>query len=95
VPSEVGRITAFEAFKALSERVWTMRPEEKDVIDKMQPEAELLKSRIEEVLFKESHEQVGIRKGHSCAPIAHPPFPSSYYPLAEPPNITLVSFYTQ
>ena len=36
-----------------------MRQEKENVIDKMQPEAGVLESGMEQVLFKEAHEQVG------------------------------------
>ena len=36
MPSELDRIAAIEAFKELNEGVGSMRPEEEDVIDKMQ-----------------------------------------------------------
>jgi hypothetical protein len=34
---------------------------------KMQPESGFLKSRVKEILFKETHEQVGIEGGHTYA----------------------------
>ena len=48
-----------KALKELGEGVGTMRPEEKD-INKIQSEAGLLENGMEEVLFKEAHEQVGV-----------------------------------
>jgi hypothetical protein len=60
VLSEFDRIAAIEAFKELGEGVGTIRTEEKDVTDKLQPDAGLLRSRMNEVLFKEAHEQVGV-----------------------------------
>ena len=64
MPSELDMIVATEGFKELSEEVGTMRPDEEDFTDKMQPEAGLLNSGMKEVLFKEPHEQVGIGRGH-------------------------------
>jgi hypothetical protein len=56
-----------EAVKELGEEVRTVKPEEEDVIDKTQPEAGLLESRMKEVLFKEAHQQISIGRVHSCA----------------------------
>ena len=59
VPSKLDRIPVIEVIKELGEVVGTMRPKKDDVIDKMLPEACLLKSRMKEV-----HEQVDIENGH-------------------------------
>ena len=67
MPQELDGIVAFEAFKELVEGVGAMRPEEEDVIDKMQPEVGLFENGIKEVLFKKAHEQFGVGRGHSCA----------------------------
>ena len=67
MPSELDRIAAVEAFKELGEGVGTTRPMEENVIDKMQPEAGYLESGVNEILFKETHEQVSKGGGHSCA----------------------------
>jgi hypothetical protein len=67
VPGELDGIAAVEAFKELGEGVGTMRPNEENVIDKMQPEARFLESGVKDILFKETHEQVGIGRGHMCA----------------------------
>jgi hypothetical protein len=44
-----------------------MRPKEENVIDKTQSEAGFLESRVKQILFKETREQVCIGRGHSCA----------------------------
>ena len=67
VPIELHGIAAVEAFKELGEGIEIMRPKEENVINKTQPEVGFLKSRVKEILFKETHEQVGIGGGHSCA----------------------------
>ena len=41
-------------------------PKEENVINKMQPMAGFFESEVQDVLCKESHEQVGIGGGHSC-----------------------------
>ena len=41
--------------------------EKENVIDETQPEAGFLASGVKEILFKETHEQVGIRRGHTGA----------------------------
>ena len=43
-----------------------MRPKEENVIDKI-PEAGFVDSRVKEILFKETHEQFGIGRGHTDA----------------------------
>jgi hypothetical protein len=55
VPGELDGIAAVDAFKELGEGVGTMRPKEENVIDKTQPEAGFLDSRVKEILFKETH----------------------------------------
>ena len=50
VPGELDGIVAVEAFKELGEGVGTMRLKEENVIDKTQPEAGFLDSRVKEVL---------------------------------------------
>ena len=67
MPDELDGIAAVEVFKELGEGVRTMRPKEENVIDKKQPEAGFLKSRVKEILFEETHEQVCIGRGHTCA----------------------------
>ena len=67
MPSDFDRIATVEAFEKLGEGVGTMRQEEEDVTDEMQPEAGLLESGVKEVLFKEPHEQVSIGTGHLCS----------------------------
>jgi hypothetical protein len=67
VPGELDGISTVEAFKELGEGFGTMRPEEENIIDKTQPEAGFLDSGVKEILFKESHEQVGIGRGHTGA----------------------------
>ena len=62
MPSELDRIAAVEE---LGEGVVTMRPKKENVIDNMQPEAGFLESRVKEILFTETHEQVGIGRGHT------------------------------
>ena len=64
VPGELERIAAVEAFKKLGEGVGTMGPKEENFIDKMQPGAGFLDSRVKEILFKETYEQVGPGRGH-------------------------------
>jgi len=66
-PGELDGVAAVEAFKALAEGFGTMGPKEEIVIDKTQPEAGFLDSRVKEILFKETHEQVGIGRGHTGA----------------------------
>ena len=61
------RIGTVEAFKELDEGVGTMRPKEEDVIDKTQPEAGFLESGMNEIVFKETHEQVGIGEHHGSS----------------------------
>ena len=51
-------IGTIEPFKDLDEGVGTMKPQEEDVIDKMQAETGLLKSGVKEFLFKDAHEQL-------------------------------------
>ena len=67
MPGELDGIAAVEAFKELGEGVGTMRPKEENVIDKTQPEAGILDSGVKEILFKETHEQVGIGRGYTGA----------------------------
>ena len=67
VPNELDGIAAVDTFKKLGEGVRTIRPMEENVIDKTQPEAGFLKSEVKEILFKETHEQVCIGRGHMCA----------------------------
>ena len=67
VPGELNGIAAVQAFKELDEGVWTVRPKEENVINKTQPEAGFLDNRVKEILFKETHEQVGIGRGHTGA----------------------------
>ena len=67
VPGELDGIAAVEAFKELGEGIGTMRPKEENVINKTQPEAGFLDNRVKEILFKETHEQVGIGRGHTGA----------------------------
>ena len=61
VPGELDGIADVEAFKELGEGVGTIWPEEENVVDKTQPEAGFLDSGVKEILFKETHEQVGTR----------------------------------
>ena len=70
MPGELDGIAAVEAFKELGEGVGTMRPEEENVVDKTQAEAGFLDSGVKEVLFKETHKQVGI--GHRIGPCEFP-----------------------
>ena len=42
-----------------------MGPKKESVIDETQPEAGFLDSGVKEILFKETHEQVGIGRGHT------------------------------
>ena len=65
--SELDRITAVEALKELGEGVGTMRLKEVNVINKTQSEVPFFESRVKEILFKETHEQVCIGRGHMCA----------------------------
>ena len=37
-----------------------MGPKDENVVDNLQPEAGLIQFRVEEVLFKEIHEQIGL-----------------------------------
>ena len=67
VPGELDGIAAVEAFKVLGEGDRTMGPQEENIINKTQPEAGFLNNGVKEILFKESHEQVGIGRGHTCA----------------------------
>ena len=67
VPGELDGIVAVEAFKELGEGVGTMRRKEENVIDNTQPKDGFLDSGVKEILFKETHEQVGIGMGHTCA----------------------------
>ena len=67
VPGELDRIMTVEAFKELGKGVGTMRPKEEIVLNKTQPETWFLESRVKEILFKETHEQVCIGTGHACA----------------------------
>ena len=67
VPSELDRIAAVETLKELGEGIGTMRTKDENVINKTLPEAEILKSRVKEILFKETHEQVSIKGGHFCS----------------------------
>ena len=67
VPNELEGIAAVEAFKELGEGVGTMRPKKENFIDKTQPEAGFLDRGVKEILFKETHEQVGIGRGHTGA----------------------------
>jgi hypothetical protein len=67
VPGEFDGIVAFEVFKKLGEGVGTMRPKQETILNEMQPEARLSKSGEKGILFKETHEQVGTGRGHSCA----------------------------
>jgi hypothetical protein len=67
VPTELDEIAAIEAFKELGDGVGTIRSKEENVVNKMQPEAGFLKSGVKEILFKETHEQVCIGRGHTCA----------------------------
>ena len=60
-------IAAAEAFKELGEGFGTMGPKEENVVDKTQPESGFLNSGVKEILFKETHEQVGIGRGHTGA----------------------------
>ena len=64
VPGELDGIVAVEAFEELGEGVWTMGPKEENVVDKTKPAAGFLVSRVKEILFKETHEQAGIGRGH-------------------------------
>ena len=64
MPGELDGIAATEAFKELGEGVGTVRPKEENVINKTQPEAGFLDSVVKKILFKETHEQVGIGMGH-------------------------------
>ena len=67
MPGELDGIVAVEAFKELGEGVWSMGPKKENVIDETQPEAGFLDSGVKEILFKETHEQVGIGRGHTVA----------------------------
>jgi hypothetical protein len=51
VPGESDGIVVVEAFKEPGEGVGTMRPKEENVIDKTQPEAGFVNSRVKEILF--------------------------------------------
>ena len=55
------------SFKELGMGVWTMGSKEENFIDKTQPEGGYLDSGVKEILFKETHEQVGIGRGHTGA----------------------------
>ena len=65
MPGELDRIAAVETFKELGEGVGTMGPKEENVVDKTQPESGFFNSGVKEILFKETHEQVGIGRGHT------------------------------
>ena len=67
VSGEFNGIAAVEEFKELGEGVGTMRPKEENTIDKTQLEAMFLDSGVKEILFKDTHEQVGIGRGHTAA----------------------------
>ena len=67
MPGELDGIAAVEAFKELGEGVGFMGPKKENAIDKPQPEAGFLDSGVKEILFKETHEQVGIGRGHTGA----------------------------
>ena len=62
MPSEFDGILAIEAFKELVEGLGTMRLREEDVINKMQPEAGLLESRMKVIFFTETHDQDGVKR---------------------------------
>ena len=66
MPGELDGEAAVETFKELVKGVGTMGPKEEN-FDKMQPEAGFLDSGVKEILFKETHEQVGIGRGHMGA----------------------------
>ena len=63
-PNELAGIAAVEEFRELVDGVMNMKPEEKH-INKMQPQAGLLKSRMKESLFKKTHEKFGLGRDHS------------------------------
>ena len=44
-----------------------MGPKEENTVDQTQPEAGFLNSGVKEILFKETHEQVGIGRVHTGA----------------------------
>ena len=67
MPGELDGVAAVETFEELGEGVGSMGPEKENVIDEMQPEAGFLDSGVKEILFKETHEKVGIRRGHKGA----------------------------
>ena len=67
VLDEMDGIAAVEAFKELGVGVGTIRPKEENVVDKTKPAAGFLVSRVKEILFKETHEPVGIGRGHMGA----------------------------
>ena len=67
MPGKLDGIAAVEAFKEMGERVGTMGPKDENFIKKTQPEAGFLVSGVKEILFKETHEQVGIGRGHKGA----------------------------
>ena len=67
VPGKLDGIATVEEFKELGEGVGIMGPLEENVINKTQPEAGFLDSGVKEILFKETHEQVGIGRGHTGA----------------------------
>ena len=62
-----GELDELAAFKELDEGVGPMGPKKENVIDETQPETGFLDSGVEEILFKETHEQVGIERGHTGA----------------------------
>ena len=64
VPGELDGIAAVEVFKELGEELgpWGQR---RKMSDKTHPEAGFLDSGVKEILFKETHEQVGIGRGHT------------------------------
>ena len=49
MPGELDGIAAVEAFKELGEGVGSMGPKKENVIDKTQPEAGFLDSRVKEI----------------------------------------------
>ena len=65
MPGELDGIAAVEAFKELGEGVGSMGPKKENVIDETKPETGFLDSGVKEILFKETHEQVGIGRGHT------------------------------
>ena len=67
VPGELNGIATVEAFKELGKGFGTMGPKEENVVDKTQPEAGFLDSGVKEILLKETHERVGIGRGHTGA----------------------------